>query len=144
MSALYLGTGEREKRLVRAIDENLTENLKVKILLDYCRGTRVVDGESSCTVLGKLLADRKVPSSFHLALSQILKGVHCMNLNIQRSCRVSLYHTPLLRGAWKALMPQRYNETLGLQHTKIFVFDDSVILSGANLSSDYFTNRQDR
>ena len=142
MSALYLGTGEREKRLVRAIDENLTENLKVKILLDYCRGTRVVDGESSCTVLGKLLADRKVPSSFHLALSQILKGVHCMN--IQRSCRVSLYHTPLLRGAWKALMPQRYNETLGLQHTKIFVFDDSVILSGANLSSDYFTNRQDR
>ena len=70
MSALYLGTGEREKRLVRAIRDNLTENhleLKVKILLDYCRGTRVVDGESSCTVLGKLLADRKVPSSFHLA-----------------------------------------------------------------------------
>ena len=55
-----------------------------------------------------------------------------------------MYHTPLLRGALKALVPQRYNETLGLQHTKIFVFDDSVILSGANLSSDYFTNRQDR
>ena len=55
-----------------------------------------------------------------------------------------MYHTPLLRGVLKALVPQRYNETLGLQHTKIFVFDDSVILSGANLSSDYFTNRQDR
>ena len=65
-------------------------------------------------------------------------------VHIQHSCRVSLYHTPLLRGAWKALMPQRYNETLGLQHTKIFVFDNSVILSGANLSDDYFTNRQDR
>ena len=66
------------------------------------------------------------------------------NKKFQHSCRVSLYHTPLLRGALKALVPQRYNETLGLQHTKIFVFDDSVILSGANLSSDYFTNRQDR
>ena len=65
-------------------------------------------------------------------------------LYFQHYCRVSLYHTPLLRGALKALVPQRYNETLGLQHTKIFVFDDSVILSGANLSSDYFTNRQDR
>ena len=64
MSALYLGTGEREKRLVRAIRQNLTENhpeLKVKVLLDYCRGTRVVNGESSCTVLGRLLADKKVP-----------------------------------------------------------------------------------
>ena len=66
MSALYLGTGEREKRLVRAIKDNLTENhseLKVNILLDFCRGTRVVSGESSCTVLGKLLADKKVTQS---------------------------------------------------------------------------------
>ena len=63
MSALYLGTGEREKRLIRAIGDNLAEShsdLKVKILLDYCRGTRVVNGESSCTVLGRLLADKKV------------------------------------------------------------------------------------
>jgi len=27
---------------------------------------------------------------------------------------------------------------------KLYVFDDSVIISGANLSDDYFTNRQDR
>lgn len=32
----------------------------------------------------------------------------------------------------------------GLQHCKIYIFDDSVIISGANLSNDYFTNRQDR
>ena len=76
MSALYLGTGEREKRLVRAISENLTENhpeLKVKILLDYCRGTRVVNGESSCTVLGKLLANKKVTRA----------RVHFLSLEIQ-------------------------------------------------------------
>ena len=68
MSALYLGTGEREKGLVRAIGENLAENhseLKVKILLDFCRGTRVVNGESSCSLLGSLVANKKVTYSLH-------------------------------------------------------------------------------
>ncbi len=31
-----------------------------------------------------------------------------------------------------------------MQHTKVYVFDDTVVLSGANLSNDYFTTRQDR
>ncbi len=31
-----------------------------------------------------------------------------------------------------------------MQHIKAYIFDDTVILSGANLSEDYFTNRQDR
>ena len=42
------------------------------------------------------------------------------------------------------MIPDKYNELIGLQHCKLFVFDDSVIISGANLSTDYFTNRQDR
>jgi CDP-diacylglycerol--glycerol-3-phosphate 3-phosphatidyltransferase len=45
-----------------------------------------------------------------------------------------LYHTPALRGAWKRLMPDRYNETIGLQHCKIYIFDDTFVMSGANLS----------
>lgn len=44
----------------------------------------------------------------------------------------------------KQVLPQRWNETVGLQHMKLYVFDDSVLISGANLSHDYFTNRQDR
>nr|KAJ3422705.1 CDP-diacylglycerol--glycerol-3-phosphate 3-phosphatidyltransferase [Polyrhizophydium stewartii] len=39
---------------------------------------------------------------------------------------------------------RRFNEVFGLQHIKAYVFDDDVIISGANLSSDYFTTRQDR
>ena len=30
---------------------------------------------------------------------------------------------------------------VGLQHCKLYVFDNSVLISGANLSQDYFTNR---
>ena len=36
------------------------------------------------------------------------------------------------------------NETLSTQHTKIYLTDDRLILSGANLEQSYFTNRQDR
>lgn len=39
----------------------------------------------------------------------------------------------------------RSKELLGVQHTKLFVFDDEdVLLTGANLSDDYFKNRMDR
>lgn len=58
--------------------------------------------------------------------------------------RVSLFHTPNLRGLFRLLLPERLNETIGLQHIKVYLFDDNVILSGANLSDSYFTNRQDR
>ena len=67
-----------------------------------------------------------------------------LKLFLQNSCTVSLFHTPKLRGMKKKLIPDKFNEVIGLQHCKLFVFDDSVIVSGANLSTDYFTNRQDR
>ena len=38
----------------------------------------------------------------------------------------------------------RYNELLHTFHLKAYAFDDTVIMSGANLSNDYFTDRQDR
>lgn len=55
-----------------------------------------------------------------------------------------LYHTPFLKGFAKRYLPERTNEIVGLQHMKIYIFDDNVIISGANLSDSYFTNRQDR
>ena len=42
------------------------------------------------------------------------------------------------------MLPPRYGEGVGVQHTKLYAFDDTVILTGANLSHDYFTSRQDR
>lgn len=44
--------------------------------------------------------------------------------------RVSLYHTPDLRGLLRLLVPQRFNETIGVQHIKVYLFDDSLIVSG--------------
>jgi len=35
-------------------------------------------------------------------------------------------------------------EILGVYHTKIIIFDNSVILTGANLAGEYFESRRDR
>ncbi|KAJ2811779.1 CDP-diacylglycerol--glycerol-3-phosphate 3-phosphatidyltransferase [Coemansia furcata] len=121
LSSLYLGSDEPE--LVSALDRALSANpsLGVDVLLDCLRGTRSDSrGQSSATMLAPLVrkhGDR---------------------------VRVAMYHTPALHGVSKRLWPQRYNETFGLQHIKAYVFDDEFIVSGANLSRDYFTNRQDR
>ena len=55
-----------------------------------------------------------------------------------------MYHTPNLTGLRKKYIPKRINEGWGLQHMKLYGVDDEIIMSGANLSTDYFTNRQDR
>ena len=38
-------------------------------------------------------------------------------------------HTPQLRGVLQRVFPERYNEVVGVNHTKIYLFDDTLILS---------------
>lgn len=58
--------------------------------------------------------------------------------------RLYLYQNPSPWNRAFALI-SRAKEALGVQHTKIFVFDKQhVILTGANLSDDYFATRMDR
>uniref|UniRef100_A0A8C2GXZ9 CDP-diacylglycerol--glycerol-3-phosphate 3-phosphatidyltransferase n=1 Tax=Cyprinus carpio TaxID=7962 RepID=A0A8C2GXZ9_CYPCA len=125
MASLYLGTGPLEQDLVDCMEEALERSqedhvpdLKVSFLLDYTRGSR--GKHNSRTMLLPLL--QRFPAQM----------------------RVSLYHTPDLRGLLRLLVPERFNETIGVQHIKAYLFDNSLIISGANLSDSYFTNRQDR
>ncbi|KAK3089168.1 hypothetical protein FSP39_001412, partial [Pinctada imbricata] len=126
IASLYLGTGSLEQDLVEAIrhacksaKESGTGDFEVHILLDYVRGSRGQD-VTSRTMLTPLLEEFKDVVS------------------------VYLYHTPHLRGMLRQYIPQRFNEVIGLNHMKIYLFDDSFIISGANLSDQYFVNRQDR
>ncbi|XP_071507776.1 CDP-diacylglycerol--glycerol-3-phosphate 3-phosphatidyltransferase, mitochondrial-like [Diadema antillarum] len=124
LASLYLGDGPMEQELVsclrQACQRSLTdkEQLSVHVLLDCVRGSR---GKSnSRTMLLPLIREFRDRVS------------------------VSLYHTPELRGAKKALIPERFNEAIGLSHLKVYTFDDNLLMSGANLSEMYFSNRQDR
>lgn len=122
LTSLYLGKGEHE--FIQTLDTALTNNpnLKVHFLLDGLRSTREFPEDSSITLVAKLISKHG-----------------------PERIQFRLYRTPAFHG-WKShLIPKRFNEGLGLQHMKFYGFDnDKIILSGANLSNDYFTNRQDR
>lgn len=120
LATLYMGTDSKTQELISQCDSTLSENpdLKLTILCDYARGNRNSDSTRKST---KHLKE-KYPSQF----------------------RLSMYHTPELRGWKKRFLSQRINEVVGVQHAKIYLFDDTVVMTGANLSEIYFTNRQDR
>lgn len=121
LSTLYIGKSENE--LVSTLRDAILHNspdLKVSILTDALRGTRESPDPSCASLLAELAAE------------------------FPERVEIRMYHTPNLTGLRKRLIPKRINEGWGLQHIKLYGFDDEVILSGANLSSDYFTNRQDR
>jgi CDP-diacylglycerol---glycerol-3-phosphate 3-phosphatidyltransferase len=93
----------------------------VSILTDALRGTREAPEPSCASLLASLIRD--------FGTDRV---------------EIRLYHTPNLTGLRKAIIPKRINEGWGLQHMKLYGVDDEIIMSGANLSNDYFTNRQDR
>ena len=92
------------------------------LLMDYMRGTRAnKKGESSQTLLSPLKVD-----------------------NFGKQVRVGFYHHPdtgMLKGKYSS-GPMK--EIFGIHHMKAHVFDNNLLVTGANLSEDYFTDRQDR
>ncbi|WFD33171.1 CDP-diacylglycerol--glycerol-3-phosphate 1-phosphatidyltransferase [Malassezia sp. CBS 17886] len=123
ISTLYIGKEERE--LVGYLRRALAQNpgLQLTLVMDAMRATRESPkGMSSASLLASL--ERLFPDQVD----------------------IRLYATPLLRpDSPKArLVGKRFNEGFGLQHMKVYGFDDDVIMSGANLSRDYFTRRKDR
>ncbi|KAJ2945992.1 hypothetical protein O0L34_g4910 [Tuta absoluta] len=119
VASLYVGTGQMERSLLKVTKESVqSKKLKFRALLDYQRGTR---GEvNSRSLLQEFIDD------------------------MPDQCSLSMYQTPRLQGSWSKVLPSRYNELIGLQHMKLYIADDSVLLSGANCSNDYFQKRQDR
>ncbi|ATY58628.1 CDP-diacylglycerol-glycerol-3-phosphate 3-phosphatidyltransferase [Cordyceps militaris] len=121
LSTLYIGKSERE--LIETLRDALRRNpqLTLSILADCLRGTREAPDPSCASLVAPLVAE--------FGADRV---------------EVRMYHTPNLTGLRKKYIPKRINEGWGLQHMKLYGVDDEIILSGANLSTDYFTNRQDR
>ncbi|KAI1098842.1 hypothetical protein F4804DRAFT_104001 [Jackrogersella minutella] len=121
LSTLYIGKSEKE--LIVTLQDALRANpeLKLSILTDALRGTREAPEPSCASLLAPLITE--------FGSDRV---------------EIRMYHTPNLTGLRKKYIPKRINEGWGLQHMKLYGIDDEIILSGANLSNDYFTNRQDR
>ena len=78
--------------------------INVEILLEHTRGSR-----------GKINSR-----------TMLLPLLHQFNKNV----KISLYQAPELRGLLKAILPERFNETIALTHLKVYLTDDTVIMSG--------------
>lgn len=123
LSALYIGGGVEEKALIQALRDNLEENRKldVNIALDAHRGRRFDSrGNSSLSVIGDGL------------------GFDVVALNL-----VQTYSPSGLLQRFLSKF-QKWNELHSTYHSKLMLFDEDVIITGANLSGIYFDQRQDR
>lgn len=106
LSTLYIGKTETE--LIGVIRQALQNNkkLEVSILTDALRGTREDPNPSCASLLVPLVKE------------------------FGERVKICMFHTPNLNGWKKQRMPKRINEGWGLQHMKLYGFDDEIILSG--------------
>jgi CDP-diacylglycerol--glycerol-3-phosphate 3-phosphatidyltransferase len=116
VATLYVGNSTLERKLLETLSQN-TE-IDIHILLDGLRGKRK-EGSTN-------------PTSVEMIAKYCPKAT------------IDAFTSPLYTGILKRLLPQRINEIVGTQHMKLFISDDTVLMTGANLSDIYFTNRQDR
>eukprot|EP00980_Cylindrotheca_fusiformis_P005134 scaffold1087_cov136-Cylindrotheca_fusiformis.AAC.20 len=126
LASLYIGAGASPKyhaelELLDALGST-SENVNVKIVMDQNRALRQVPSENG----------RSTSSAEAVATAIRLRFNHTVHL-------FQVLPSPL-----DSLLPNPLNEVAGVFHIKAYVVDDSVILSGANLSQEYFTDRQDR
>jgi CDP-diacylglycerol--glycerol-3-phosphate 3-phosphatidyltransferase len=119
LSALYLGSKAREVALLDELAKVLSEkpNLKVKLIFDHSRSHR---DPKSLKLLTGLLG--KFPGRI----------------------QVLLYEMPQLRSLPFSLLPVQLKEVAAVYHCKFMICDKKVILTGSNLSEEYFVTRQDR
>uniref|UniRef100_A0A1D1ZQS1 CDP-diacylglycerol--glycerol-3-phosphate 3-phosphatidyltransferase n=1 Tax=Auxenochlorella protothecoides TaxID=3075 RepID=A0A1D1ZQS1_AUXPR len=133
LAALYIGIESRaEARFIGALKAAAADparpELRLQILLDAARATRPCrDQEGSISSTAEVLA-RELLLPFAGA---------------QRAS-VALFQTPHSRTSIRRVLPPRVREVLGVQHIKAFAFDDDVVLTGANISGAYLSDRQDR
>eukprot|EP01068_Selenidium_serpulae_P020953 Selendium_serpulae@DN9425_c0_g1_i1.p1 len=126
ISSLYIGDGERVSNLVNLVESQLSNtDLKVDVVLDYHRGLR--HGTSAHNATSSNSVEMCTPIIRH-----------------KEKCNVRLFANPLVNPVLVKLFPPRVREIFGVMHAKAIVADDKVVITGANLSENYLTNRQDR
>jgi CDP-diacylglycerol--glycerol-3-phosphate 3-phosphatidyltransferase len=121
LSSLYFDHKEKILEILESIQIKLINNkniINVTILLDYNRMHRR-DSEQSLEYLKQLSQ-----LSYH----------HNQNFNVYYYRMPQSYY----------FLPSQLNEIIGVYHCKFLIFDNEIILTGANLSEEYFMTRQDR
>ncbi|GMI33811.1 hypothetical protein TeGR_g5939 [Tetraparma gracilis] len=128
IGSLYVGPGSlassapREDELLSALRAACSRDVPVNVLLDRNRGLRPQQHTSSAGAVHSALSSPQ-PSSSSLSLFSVPPPPVV---------------PPFLT------LPSPLNEIGGVFHLKAYIADDSLLLTGANLSEEYFTDRIDR
>lgn len=125
LASLYIGPAvahANELELLQAL-EAVPSHVDVKIVMDSNRGLRKVP-------LG-------VGKNTTSAAEAVAKAIHLQDNH-------QLYLCQVLPNPLDQLLPNPLNEVAGVFHIKAYIIDDTLVLSGANLSEEYFTDRHDR
>lgn len=139
LASLYIGpaanpiTSTKEVQLLHALQT--TSAPDVKILLDRNRALRpvpIVQDANNVTTISSAEA-------CHRALQPALSRNKETSINPP-----GIYLLSVLPTWQQNSLPNPYNEVAGVFHIKCYIVDDELILTGANLSEEYFTDRIDR
>lgn len=152
IASLYVGPAIskqddcEEAELLQALSEIVDRNhsngdkkVSIKIVLDENRALRPIPINHPRT------SDEhqsKTTTSSAEAVARAIQGGNaagCPSSSL-RLFRV-LPPTTIARKNW---LPNPLNEVAGVFHIKIYIVDDQLLLSGANLSREYFKDRMDR
>lgn len=101
-----------------------SREFRAAVVLDASRGQR--GPVSSLTMLKRLVPLDKASQGGLKVVPWVGRGTGQGGV-----VQMYLFHNPRLRGLLQRLLPDRWNEVLGVQHMKIAVFDDSVLLTGS-------------
>ena len=128
IASLYIGPAvnhPKEKEFLQALSlVSKKEDVSVNILLDQNRALRPVPTGKNTT------------TSSAQAVKEAIQQVQRQNNNVH------LFQ--ILQRPLDSILPNPLNEVAGVFHIKAYIIDDNLILSGANLSEEYFRDRQDR
>lgn len=147
LSSLYIGTGPLEQQLLDVVADSLGSkpSLQALFLFDALRSTRTTRPEEGRSTEKYPSFKSSAEMLTHVLLAKTARWKQMAKAGDQEDrLRVALYRTPDLTKGLERILPARLNEVVGVCHMKAYIFDDHVLMSGANLSTSYFTNRQDR
>mmetsp|Transcript_122 Transcript_122/g.113 ORF Transcript_122/g.113 Transcript_122/m.113 type:complete len:656 (-) Transcript_122:89-2056(-) len=137
-------------------DKHDKNNMEIKILMDMSRALRPIRVVHSSDGSVRTSNIKATSSAQEVYSSLFPKGKYNQNPNgqqiIERCHEENSKHKTKAKGVYlfnvhdglKSMIPSPLNEALGVFHLKIYIIDDELILSGANLSEEYFTDRLDR
>jgi CDP-diacylglycerol---glycerol-3-phosphate 3-phosphatidyltransferase len=132
LASLYIGpaassAATHEHELLDALTDLAANRpqVELKLLMDANRALRPVKTTT---------ADKNTSSA-----EAVYKCIQARTASDSTPCALYLFNP-----SPSSMLPSPLNEVAGVFHIKCYIIDDNLILSGANLSQEYFTDRQDR